>query len=196
MAGRGNPRHRFTPLWAWKGAQVESATHKRLIAKSKGRGRLAFYRPKGLNSAGRTLMPHWHCEVPPVIAEYDVEGRGWSPISTAPRDGTPVILWMAEDADPPVLPLTVGFRTISPQAGVGYWRLFGDHRAPAPIGSSRGGNGFCASEKVVHELRVSAFMESLRLAFFSKRRLRTAKMAVEERHRRYAGPAASGSWSD
>jgi hypothetical protein len=52
--------------------------------------------------------------------------RGWSPISTAPRDGTPVILWMTEDNDPPGLPLTVGFWTINPAAGVGYWRLFGD----------------------------------------------------------------------
>jgi hypothetical protein len=51
---------------------------------------------------------------------------GWSPISAAPRDGTPVILWMAEDDDPPVLPLTVGYWTRNPQAGVGYWRIFGD----------------------------------------------------------------------
>ena len=51
----------------------------------------------------------------------------WSPISAAPRDGTPVILWMAEDEVPPVLPLTVGFWTISSEAGISYWRLFGDH---------------------------------------------------------------------
>ncbi|GEO19280.1 hypothetical protein MAE02_69760 [Microvirga aerophila] len=51
---------------------------------------------------------------------------GWSPISAAPRDGTPVILWRAEDDDPPALPLTVGFWTINPQAGVGYWRIFAD----------------------------------------------------------------------
>lgn len=50
----------------------------------------------------------------------------WSPISAAPRDGTPVILWMAADETPPVLPLAVGFWTISPEAGMGYWRLFGD----------------------------------------------------------------------
>jgi hypothetical protein len=51
---------------------------------------------------------------------------GWSSISAAPRDGTPVILWMAEDDVPPVLPLTAGFWTISPKADVGYWRIFGD----------------------------------------------------------------------
>jgi hypothetical protein len=52
---------------------------------------------------------------------------GWSPVSAAPRDGTPVILWMAEDDVPAVLPLTVGFWTINSTAGVSYWRLFGDH---------------------------------------------------------------------
>ena len=51
---------------------------------------------------------------------------GWSPISTVPRDGTPVILWMAEDEAPPSLPLTVGFWTVNPMAGVDYWRIFGD----------------------------------------------------------------------
>jgi hypothetical protein len=52
--------------------------------------------------------------------------RGWSPISTAPRDGTPVVLWMAEDDDPPVLPLTVAFWAVNPKAGLGYWRIFAD----------------------------------------------------------------------
>jgi len=49
---------------------------------------------------------------------------GWSPIDAAPRDGTPVILWMAEDDTPPVLPLNVGFWTTNPRMGVGYWRIF------------------------------------------------------------------------
>ena len=35
---------------------------------------------------------------------------GWSPISTAPRDGTSVILWMIEDETPPEVPLSVGGR--------------------------------------------------------------------------------------
>ncbi len=51
---------------------------------------------------------------------------GWFPLSAAPRDGTPVVLWMAQDDDPPVLPLIVGFWTISSAASVGYWRIFGD----------------------------------------------------------------------
>jgi hypothetical protein len=50
----------------------------------------------------------------------------WSPISTAPRDGTPVIFWMIEDETPPEAPLSVGFWTLNPKAGIGYWRLFGD----------------------------------------------------------------------
>ena len=50
----------------------------------------------------------------------------WSPISAAPRDGTPVILWMAEDDVPPVLPLTMGFWAINSEAGVSYWRLFSE----------------------------------------------------------------------
>jgi hypothetical protein len=52
--------------------------------------------------------------------------RDWSSIGAAPRDGTPVILWLEEDETPPVLPEPVGFWTVNPQAGVGYWRLFGD----------------------------------------------------------------------
>jgi len=48
------------------------------------------------------------------------------PVHIAPRDGVPVILWMAEEERPPALPLTVGFWTSSPQAGVSYWQLSGD----------------------------------------------------------------------
>ena len=50
----------------------------------------------------------------------------WSPIGTAPRDGTPVVLWMIEDETPPEAPLTVGFWTLNSKAGIGYWRIFGD----------------------------------------------------------------------
>jgi hypothetical protein len=69
------------------------------------------------------------------MAETTLSG-GWSPISTAPRDGTPVILWMTEDDAPPVLPLTVGYWTINPAAGVGYWRIFGDPP------------GFCSDQQI------------------------------------------------
>ena len=50
----------------------------------------------------------------------------WSPISAAPRDGTPVILWMAQDEAVPFVPLSVGFWTISAATGAGYWWIFGD----------------------------------------------------------------------
>jgi hypothetical protein len=50
----------------------------------------------------------------------------WFPISAELRDGTPMILWMAKDDAPPVLPLTVGVWTINPTAGIGYWQIFGD----------------------------------------------------------------------
>ena len=50
----------------------------------------------------------------------------WSPIGTAPRDGTPVILWMIGDKTPPEIPQPVGYWTVNPTAGIGYWRLFGD----------------------------------------------------------------------
>jgi hypothetical protein len=51
---------------------------------------------------------------------------GWASVDTAPRDGTPVILWMIENDTPLAVPLTVGFWTLNPKAGIGYWRLFGD----------------------------------------------------------------------
>jgi hypothetical protein len=54
------------------------------------------------------------------------QSEGWSPVIEAPRDGTPVILWMIHDERPPELPEPVGFWTVNPKAGVGYWRLFGD----------------------------------------------------------------------
>jgi hypothetical protein len=50
----------------------------------------------------------------------------WSPIGSKPRDGTPVILWVAKDEMPPALPLNVGFWTVNAQAGVGYWQIFED----------------------------------------------------------------------
>ena len=53
-------------------------------------------------------------------------GGSWSLISTAPRDGTPVILWLAEDDTPPVLPLTVGFWTPDDRIRAACWRIFGN----------------------------------------------------------------------
>ncbi|WP_445503035.1 hypothetical protein [Microvirga sp. G4-2] len=50
----------------------------------------------------------------------------WSPVSAAPRDGTPVILWMIEDETPPDIPWHVGFWAVKPGVGIGCWHLFGD----------------------------------------------------------------------
>ena len=52
-------------------------------------------------------------------------GNGWRPIHLAPRDGTPVLLWMTEHETPPKIPDPVGFWVPHSKAGVGYWRLFG-----------------------------------------------------------------------
>ena len=53
-------------------------------------------------------------------------GEGWSPISAAPRDGTPVILWMIANKTSLEAPQPVGYGTLNPATGIGYWRLFGD----------------------------------------------------------------------
>jgi len=54
------------------------------------------------------------------------QSEGWSPIGVAPRDGTPVILWMIEDETPPAVPQPVGYWVLNPRTGLGYWRLFGN----------------------------------------------------------------------
>lgn len=59
---------------------------------------------------------------------------GWRPVTVAPRDGTPVILWLAEEGTPPVLPKAVGYWIFNPRAGIGYWRLFGE---PSRVCSDR-----------------------------------------------------------
>lgn len=51
----------------------------------------------------------------------------WSPISSAPCDGTPVILWLNKDAVVPILPVTVGYWVTNDHLKVaGYWSIFGD----------------------------------------------------------------------
>ena len=75
---------------------------------------------------------------------HEHEG-GWSPVSAAPRDGTPVILWLAEDDAPPVLRLTVGSgqSSLKQASAIG-----GSSEIPhpfAPIGKSADGSrGFTA----------------------------------------------------
>ena len=51
--------------------------------------------------------------------------RNWHPIRTAPRDGTPVILWVNGHETPPVLPVTAGFWTTDIR-GDSFWHIFGD----------------------------------------------------------------------
>jgi len=63
--------------------------------------------------------------------------RDWSPISTAPRDGTPVILWLFEDEEPPVLPLMAGFWTADPATGAGGWQIFGRDDNPQFVSDSQ-----------------------------------------------------------
>jgi hypothetical protein len=84
---------------------------------------------------------------------------GWFPLSAAPRDGTPVVLWMAQDDDLPVLPLIVGFWTISSSASVGYWRIFGDPprfcsdrqiRGSLPLVWARTLSGLSRAEEAAH----------------------------------------------
>ena len=42
----------------------------------------------------------------------------WYPVSMAPRDGTPVILWTDDHETPPVLPVTVGYWIANPRTGL------------------------------------------------------------------------------
>jgi hypothetical protein len=58
------------------------------------------------------------------VSDYSMSS-GWFPVSTAPRDGTPVVLWMVEDEMPPALPLIGGYWTVNTATGLGGWRIFG-----------------------------------------------------------------------
>jgi hypothetical protein len=59
-----------------------------------------------------------------TVSDYSMSS-GWFPVSTAPRDGTPVVLWMVEDEMPPALPLIGGYWTVNTATGLGGWRIFG-----------------------------------------------------------------------
>jgi hypothetical protein len=49
----------------------------------------------------------------------------WLDVSAAPRDGTPVILWLEDAEAPPTFPVTVGVWETDDMTGADYWRVFG-----------------------------------------------------------------------
>jgi hypothetical protein len=51
--------------------------------------------------------------------------REWYPVSVAPREGTPIILWLEDPDAPPVYPVTVGVWETDDMTGTSYWRVFG-----------------------------------------------------------------------
>jgi hypothetical protein len=54
----------------------------------------------------------------------------WYPVSTAPRDGVPVILWINDPDAPPIFPVTVGVWQTDDIMGTSYWRVFGAECGP------------------------------------------------------------------
>ena len=50
----------------------------------------------------------------------------WYPVRLAPRDGTPVILWIEDEEALPAYPVTVGVWGTDDMMGLGHWRVFGD----------------------------------------------------------------------
>ena len=51
----------------------------------------------------------------------------WLDVSAAPRNGTPVILWVEDKKAPPTYPVTVGVWETDDITGVSCWRVFADH---------------------------------------------------------------------
>ncbi|MFC1455732.1 hypothetical protein ACETIH_03155 [Microvirga arabica] len=49
----------------------------------------------------------------------------WYPKRLAPRDGTPVILWIKDEEAPPTYPVTVGVWETDDITGWSHWRVFG-----------------------------------------------------------------------
>jgi hypothetical protein len=57
------------------------------------------------------------------------KGR-WLDVSAAPRDGSPILLWIQDDEAPPDFPVTVGVWETDTIFEVGFWRVF-SARAPS-----------------------------------------------------------------
>jgi hypothetical protein len=54
----------------------------------------------------------------------------WDPRRLAPRDGTPVILWIEHEEAPPTCPVTVGVRDTDNMTGASDGRVFGGRFGP------------------------------------------------------------------
>jgi hypothetical protein len=54
----------------------------------------------------------------------------WLDVSAAPRDGSPILLWIQDDEAPPDFPVTVGVWETDTIFEVGFWRVF-SARAPS-----------------------------------------------------------------
>ncbi len=50
----------------------------------------------------------------------------WLPVDTAPRDGSPVLLWIHDPEAPPSYPVTIGVWTTDPGEGTRFWHVFSD----------------------------------------------------------------------
>ena len=50
----------------------------------------------------------------------------WRPFNLAPRDGSPVVLWLKHNEAPPVYPVTVGFWITRELLEIRRWAMFGD----------------------------------------------------------------------
>jgi hypothetical protein len=48
----------------------------------------------------------------------------WLDVSAAPRDGSPILLWIQDDEAAPDFPVTVGFWETDTIFEVGFWRVF------------------------------------------------------------------------
>jgi hypothetical protein len=72
-------------------------------------------------------------------------GEGWSPISAALRDGTPVILWMIEHETSYEVPEPVGYWTLNALTESAIGAFSGILRAFARTGRSATGDRFFAS---------------------------------------------------
>jgi hypothetical protein len=51
--------------------------------------------------------------------------KDWLPVRLAPRDGTPVILWIEDEEAAPIYPVTIGVWETDDITRRKYWRVFG-----------------------------------------------------------------------